>query len=125
MDVRDFHAPDDIWALVEPYIKHGNVLCYNCFTDLCLELKLVSFWDLVIKKYCEYCAARVDVDLMEYASPMNLACPRCYENAHQENIEMRLQSSIAGDPPFNTQIEFDKAAAKARDAFGDYSEEGS
>lgn len=34
-DIRDYHCPDEIWELVEPYIKNGHSLCYNCFCDIC------------------------------------------------------------------------------------------
>ena len=33
-DVCDFCVDDEIWNQVKPYIKHGNVLCYNCFCNL-------------------------------------------------------------------------------------------
>lgn len=42
IDVRDFDAPDDVWEKVDPHIKHGHVLCYNCFCDYCNKLKLLK-----------------------------------------------------------------------------------
>jgi hypothetical protein len=36
-DVHDFIAPGDVWQKVEPLIKRGNVVCYDCFCELCQE----------------------------------------------------------------------------------------
>lgn len=47
VETRDFQAPDEIWNQVEPHIPHGYVLCYNCFSDLCLKLGLQPNWKLV------------------------------------------------------------------------------
>ena len=44
--VHDFIAPDEVWAQVQPHIKRGNVLCYDCFCDLCAKLGLPSVWRL-------------------------------------------------------------------------------
>ena len=46
VDVRDFHAPDDVWKQVEPHIKYGNVLCYQCFSDVCADVRLPAVWCL-------------------------------------------------------------------------------
>ena len=46
VDVRDFHAPDNVWEKIEPHIKHGNVLCYQCFCDVCAEVGLEAMWYL-------------------------------------------------------------------------------
>ena len=46
VDVRDFSAPDEVWAKVEPEIKYGYTLCYNCFCDFCCKWKLPSCWKL-------------------------------------------------------------------------------
>ena len=45
-DVHDFSAPDDIWDKIEPTIKHGNVLCYDCFCEYCGKLGLPTTWKL-------------------------------------------------------------------------------
>lgn len=45
-DVRDFHVDSDTWALVEPHIKRGHVLCYNCFSDVCGNIGLSRVWRL-------------------------------------------------------------------------------
>lgn len=34
----DFHVDDDLWAQVAPHIKHGHVLCYDCFCSLVQRL---------------------------------------------------------------------------------------
>lgn len=47
VDIRDFIAPDDMWARVEPYIKHGDTLCYQCFRDICEETGLWVTWHLI------------------------------------------------------------------------------
>lgn len=46
-DVHDFLAPDEIWSKVEPEIKYGKVLCYDCFCQKCQELGLPSVYFLV------------------------------------------------------------------------------
>lgn len=46
VDVRDYHAPDDVWRQIEPHVKHGNVLCYNCFVDLCEVVGAEAAWHL-------------------------------------------------------------------------------
>lgn len=33
--VHDFSAPEEIWRVIEKDIKHGSVLCYDCFCELC------------------------------------------------------------------------------------------
>lgn len=47
VEVRDFQAPDDVWERVQRHPKGGQMLCYNCFSDLCLELGLQPNWRLV------------------------------------------------------------------------------
>lgn len=44
--VRDFNAPDDVWKQIEPHIKQGNVLCYQCFCDLCEVVGIETAWSL-------------------------------------------------------------------------------
>ena len=44
--VHDFSAPDEIWNLIDPHIKRGNTLCYDCFCELCSSLGLPSVWSL-------------------------------------------------------------------------------
>lgn len=46
VSVRDFHAPDDVWDRVRPLIKHGDVLCYQCFCDKCEQAGLFPVWKL-------------------------------------------------------------------------------
>ena len=102
VDVRDFIVPDDVWTEVQPHINHGNVLCYNCFHDVCSQLRIESVWYVVQKKYCEYCAKKWDVDVMEYASPMNLACPYCFEAQRQEDEDRiwQAQESVSYLPRY-------------------------
>lgn len=33
-DVEDFIVEDELWSLIENDIRHGNVLCFNCFSKL-------------------------------------------------------------------------------------------
>ncbi len=42
--VHDYSAPDDIWAEIEPHIKRGKTLCYDCFCVQCAALDLPSVW---------------------------------------------------------------------------------
>jgi len=42
-DVHDFVAPDEIWEKVTAETGM-NVLCYDCFCDICQELGLPSVW---------------------------------------------------------------------------------
>ncbi|MCK5614860.1 hypothetical protein KAR91_74045 [Candidatus Pacearchaeota archaeon] len=44
--VHDFVAPDDVWEKVEPHIKHGYILCYDCFCEKCKKLGLPTVWKL-------------------------------------------------------------------------------
>ena len=44
--VHDFHAPDEIWEKVEPHIRFGHVLCYDCFCEICRKLGLPATWKL-------------------------------------------------------------------------------
>ena len=46
-DVHDFDVDDDIWNKVEPSIKYGNTLCYDCFCEKCKELNLSMCWSLL------------------------------------------------------------------------------
>lgn len=46
VDIRDFIVSDEVWEQVAPHIKHGHTLCYNCFSDICLEIGLPSVWSL-------------------------------------------------------------------------------
>ena len=45
--MHDFIAPDDVWDIVEPHICYGYTLCYDCFCELCGELKLPPVWRLI------------------------------------------------------------------------------
>jgi hypothetical protein len=45
--VRDFGVDDAVWLKVDPLIKHGHTLCYDCFCDLCAEVGLSNLWWLV------------------------------------------------------------------------------
>ena len=33
-EVRDFSVTNDDWDKIRVHIKYGNILCYNCFSDL-------------------------------------------------------------------------------------------
>lgn len=46
-DVHDFVAPDDVWKKVADYTGM-NVLCYDCFCDVCEEIGEQSVWRLEI-----------------------------------------------------------------------------
>lgn len=46
-DVRDFSAPDEAWAKVQPLIRVGNTLCYECFCDLWDRVGGPPGWRLV------------------------------------------------------------------------------
>lgn len=46
IDVRDFTVTDDIWEQIQPYIKYGYTLCYNCFSDIWHQLGHKSTWEL-------------------------------------------------------------------------------
>lgn len=42
VDVRDFDVDNAIWEKIRPLIKHGNTLCFNCFSDACLSVGLLK-----------------------------------------------------------------------------------
>lgn len=46
-NVHDFVAPDEVWEKVEPLIKHGTVLCYDCFCEKCKAISVFPVWRLV------------------------------------------------------------------------------
>ena len=46
IEVRDFSVTDDIWKRIQPHIKYGNTLCYNCFSDACVKAGLPANWRL-------------------------------------------------------------------------------
>lgn len=45
-NVHDFIAPDNVWAVISPHIKFGNVLCYDCFCDICDKVGIKTVWAL-------------------------------------------------------------------------------
>jgi hypothetical protein len=45
-DVHDYIAPDDVWRKVEPEIKSGDVLCYDCFCEVCKNIGQPTVWML-------------------------------------------------------------------------------
>jgi hypothetical protein len=45
-DVTDFIVPDDVWVKIEPTIKRGRVLCYDCFCEHCRQIGLPTVWKL-------------------------------------------------------------------------------
>jgi hypothetical protein len=45
-DVHDFVVEDKLWALIEPDIKHGNTLCYDCFNELLNKKGIWITWKL-------------------------------------------------------------------------------
>jgi len=45
-DVHDFLVDDEIWDLIEPMIKYGKVLCYDCFCEFCKDAGLPPVWML-------------------------------------------------------------------------------
>lgn len=45
-DVHDFVADDEIWAKVEPLIKDGYILCYDCFVEKCKDARIQEVWKL-------------------------------------------------------------------------------
>jgi len=46
IDVRDFSVTNAIWDKVRPYIKYGNTLCYNCFSDIWYQIGYNNIWEL-------------------------------------------------------------------------------
>lgn len=46
INVCDFIVEDKVWLKVQPTIKYGYVLCYNCFCKKGRELNLPSIWKL-------------------------------------------------------------------------------
>jgi len=44
--IHDFSAPDATWEKVEPHIKHGHTLCYDCFCDICGKIGEPTVWRL-------------------------------------------------------------------------------
>jgi len=46
-DVHDYRAPDDVWEKVEPRIRHGYTLCYDCFCEECGKIGEQTVWDLI------------------------------------------------------------------------------
>ncbi len=45
-NIHDFSTSDEIWEKIEPYIKYGHVLCYDCFCEICSNIGLPSVWKL-------------------------------------------------------------------------------
>lgn len=45
-NVHSFIAPDDVWAQVDPHIRWGHVLCYDCFCEICYRIGLPAVWFL-------------------------------------------------------------------------------
>ena len=46
IDIRDYITPDEVWKIIDPHIRNGHALCYQCFVDLCIELGINSIWKL-------------------------------------------------------------------------------
>jgi hypothetical protein len=44
-DTRGFLAPNDVWDKVATYTG-VNVLCYDCFCDICGQLGFLAVWKL-------------------------------------------------------------------------------
>jgi hypothetical protein len=45
-NVHDFVAPSEVWEKVDPHIKHGHTLCYDCFCEVCTKLGMPNVWRL-------------------------------------------------------------------------------
>ena len=45
--VHDFIVEDSVWEQVEPHIKFGHILCYDCFCEVCKKIGLPAVWRLV------------------------------------------------------------------------------
>ena len=45
-DVHDFITTDEIWDQVDPHIRFGHVLCYDCFCEICHKIGLPPVWKL-------------------------------------------------------------------------------
>ncbi|MBZ4649255.1 hypothetical protein [Thermosipho sp. (in: thermotogales)] len=43
---HDFIVSDEIWIKVKPFIKYGDVLCYDCFCEKCKKVGLKTYWEL-------------------------------------------------------------------------------
>jgi len=46
----DFSVDDETWEKVQPLIKYGNVLCYDCFCRKCEQIGLPTVWQLSPQK---------------------------------------------------------------------------
>lgn len=46
-DAENFTIDDEIWETVEPLIKYGYILCYDCFCKLCSKVGLPQYWELI------------------------------------------------------------------------------
>lgn len=42
----DFEVRDEVGALIELDIKHGNILCYDCFCELIMKKTKYSYFKL-------------------------------------------------------------------------------
>ena len=52
--VHDFIAPDEVWDKIKPLIKHGNVLCYDCFCNKCNIIGVTPVWYLTKETYTNH-----------------------------------------------------------------------
>ena len=46
ISVRDFSAPI-YWEDISVKLKHGNIVCYQCFTDICKSYQYESVFSLI------------------------------------------------------------------------------
>ena len=46
-NVTDFSVDDEIWNKIDPLIKNGHSLCYDCFCKKCKIVGLPEVWKLV------------------------------------------------------------------------------
>ena len=44
---RSFYVEDSIWDEIECCIRHGNILCYDCFCDIGECIGLPATWRLI------------------------------------------------------------------------------
>ena len=52
-DVHDFITSDDIWIKIEPRIRFGHTLCYDCFCEKCADIGLPTYWKLDVSSVAD------------------------------------------------------------------------
>ena len=47
-DVHDFIVDDDVWEQIEPHIKYGHTLCYDCFCEMMQDKVELGVFELIL-----------------------------------------------------------------------------